>query len=71
MNINFTDLDELDRQYDITVSVPDIYAFAKSAMEQSEDVRLNSENYFEYAYGDDPLQNFDFFPAGANRVLAT
>ncbi len=57
MAINFADLDELDRQYDITVAVAHIYSYTKQVMEQSEKVRLNGASYFEYIYGKEPLQN--------------
>ncbi len=67
--INFDDPAELDRQYDITIAVPEIEAIAKSLVAPNAKIREEHSGYQEYAYGNAPLQKLDYFPAGKNAPL--
>lgn len=67
--INFDDLAELDRQYDIRQAVPDIMEIADLMAQQSERTRSEHFGYGEFSYGDSPLQKLDYFPAYPNSPL--
>lgn len=67
--IDFDDLAELDRQYDIRRAVPDIMETAGLMARQSEQARSEHFGYEEFSYGNSPLQKLDYFPASPNRPL--
>ncbi|MEO0438932.1 MAG: alpha/beta hydrolase [Pseudomonadota bacterium] len=67
--IDFEDLAELDRQYDIAIAVPDIQRTASKLLEEGKRLREDNAAYREFFYGGDELQNLDYFPASTSSPL--
>lgn len=66
---NFDDPVELDRHYDVGAAVSGIDEIAKAMLTDSAQVRREHEGYAEFSYGEQPLQNLDYFPAGEGSPL--
>ena len=55
---------ELERQYDVTIGVDDVEAIQRGYREASDAVAAAGRGRLDLAYGPDPLQRLDLFPAG-------
>ncbi len=67
--INFDDPAELDRQYNISIAVPEIDTIAEALVAPNAACRERHSGYREYAYGEAALQKLDYFPADDNAPL--
>ncbi len=57
---------ELERQYDVTIGVDDVEAIQQGYREASDAVAAAGRGRLDLAYGPDPLQRLDLFPAGGS-----
>ncbi len=57
--------DELERQYDVTIGVDDVEAIQEAYRKASDEVSAAGRGRLDLAYGPDPLQRLDLFPAAA------
>ena len=55
--------EELERQYDVTIGVDDVDAIQQGYREASDGVAASGRGLLDIAYGPDPLQRLDLFPA--------
>ena len=55
--------EELERQYDVTIGVDDVDAIQDGYREASDTVAASGGGLLDLAYGPDPLQRLDLFPA--------
>ncbi len=67
--ITFDDPAELDRQYDISIAVPEIDTIAEALVAPNAAFRNRYTGYREYAYGGSELQKLDYFPSSNNAPL--
>lgn len=58
--------DALDRQYNVRLKITDFQDYFDRFAQQALAARTAHPHLADVPYGDDPLQTFDFFPAGAN-----
>ncbi|MBP0598628.1 alpha/beta hydrolase [Herbaspirillum sp. LeCh32-8] len=58
--------EELDRQYNARLAIPDFQDYFDRFAREALAVREAHPHLADVPYGEDPLQTFDFFPAGAN-----
>ena len=57
--------DELERQYDVTIGADDVEAIQETYRKASGEVSAAGRGRLDLAYGPDPLQRLDLFPAAA------
>ena len=60
--------EELERQYDVTIGAGDVDAIQQGYREASDAVTETGRGRLDLAYGPDPLQRLDLFPAAGGKA---